>query len=138
DFSQGKMDWAVLTFDKAMTKEQREGLMQILPKLFPVQWNSFKTSEGDIAWQASGNSAHAQLDGGKTAEVVLKGTEATNSPGPATLKNVKYWGAPRNDGFLMMPNQVEAYRVGDKAYEYKGTNGFMLTLDMDSKDFEKK
>ena len=53
---------------------------------------------------------------------------------PAVLKNVPYWGAPRNDGFIMMPNEVEAYRVGPKAYEYKGTNGFMLTLDMTSKD----
>src|SRR5213596_1930487 len=25
DFSKGKMDWAVITFDKAMSKEQREG-----------------------------------------------------------------------------------------------------------------
>jgi hypothetical protein len=30
---------------------------------------------------------------------------------------------------------VEAYRVGPKAFEYKGTNGFMLTLDINSKDF---
>ena len=28
---------------------------------------------------------------------------------------------------------VEAYRLGPKAFEYKGTNGFMLTLDIDSK-----
>ena len=32
----------------------------------------------------------------------------------------------------MMPNEVEAYRKGDKAFEYKGTNGFMITLDIDS------
>jgi hypothetical protein len=37
----------------------------------------------------------------------------------------------------MMPNVVEAYRVGPKAFEYKGTNGFMLTLDISSKDFAK-
>ena len=33
-----------------------------------------------------------------------------------------------------MPNVVEAYRVGPKAFEYKGTNGFMLTFDITSKD----
>jgi len=33
-----------------------------------------------------------------------------------------------------MPNTVEAYRVGPKAFEYKGTNGFMITWDMSSKD----
>ena len=53
---------------------------------------------------------------------------------PVVLKNVKYWGTPRNDGFIMMPNEIEADREGPKAFEYKGTNGFMLTFDMNSKD----
>jgi hypothetical protein len=29
---------------------------------------------------------------------------------------------------------VEAYREGPNAFEFKGTNGFMLTFDMTSKD----
>ncbi len=33
-----------------------------------------------------------------------------------------------------MPNEVQAYRMGDKAFETKGTNGFMITLDITSKD----
>ena len=53
---------------------------------------------------------------------------------PAVLKNVKYWGTPRNDGFVMMPNEIETFREGEKAFEFKGTNGFMLTFDMNSKD----
>ena len=53
---------------------------------------------------------------------------------PAVLKNVRYWGTPRNDGFIMMPNEIETYREGPNAYEFKGTNGFMLTFDMNSKD----
>ncbi len=36
-----------------------------------------------------------------------------------------------------MPNDVEAYRVGGKAFEFKGTNGFMVTIDMTSKDVQK-
>ena len=39
DFSKGQMDWAVLTFDKAVTKEQRDAIAPILGKLFPVKWN---------------------------------------------------------------------------------------------------
>jgi len=50
------------------------------------------------------------------------------------IKNLKYWGAPRNTGFVLMPNTVEAYRLGDKAFEYKGTNGFMITFDIASTD----
>ena len=140
DFSQGQMDWAVLTFDKAMTKAQRDGLMAILPSLFPVKWNSFTTSEGSIdKWQYTNDVAHATLDGGKTAEVKLVRQEGNgNTPTPIVIKNLRYFGAPRNEGFVLMPNEVQAYRVGPKAYESKGTNGFMLTLDISSKDFAKK
>jgi len=42
---------------------------------------------------------------------------------------VKYWGTPRCDGFVMMPNQVEAYREGPKAFEYKGTGAFRMEKD---------
>jgi hypothetical protein len=33
-----------------------------------------------------------------------------------------------------MPNEVEAYRLGPNAFEFKGTNGFMITFDINSKD----
>jgi hypothetical protein len=49
---------------------------------------------------------------------------------PAVLRNVKYWSTPRNGGFVVMPNELETYREGAKAFEFKGTNGFMLTFDM--------
>ena len=48
------------------------------------------------------------------------------------IKNLKYWGVPRNDGFVLMPNEVEAWRDGEKKFEFKNTNGFMLTLDIAS------
>lgn len=135
DFSKGQMDWAVVTFDKATTKEQRDGIAKITSHLFPVKWKSLKTAEGDIAWNYDGKGeAHALLDGGKSGEVHLRATVNANDPHePVVIKNLKYWGAGSNDGFVLMPNVVEAYRVGDKAFEYKGTNGFMLTLDIDSK-----
>jgi hypothetical protein len=41
---------------------------------------------------------------------------------------------PRNDGFVLMQNAVESYQGGDKPFEYKGTNGFMITIDINSKD----
>lgn len=136
DFSKGQMNWAVLTFDKATTKEQREGIGAICGKLFPVTWKSFTTADGDISWTAGNGEAHAMLDGGKTAEVAL--STASLNPNvkgqPIVMKNLKYWGAPRNDGFVMMPNTIEALRTGDQPYEFKGTNGFMITVDLGSKD----
>jgi hypothetical protein len=137
DFSKGQMEWAVLTFDKSLTKEQRDGIGAIAGQLFPVKWNSFQTAEGTIdKWEFTKDEAVALLDGGKTGEVRLKrpaGSAMTAEP--VVVKNLKYWGAPRNDGFVLMPNDVEAYRTGPNAFEYKGTNGFMITIDMTSKDF---
>ncbi len=134
DFSSGKMDWAVVTFDKATTPEQREAIGAILAALYPVEWGSLTTAEGEMTWQASTTSARAALDGGKTAEVVLKHpvAAAADDAQPVVIKNLQYWGATSNDGFVLMPNEVVAYRNGDKAFEYKGTNGFMITFDVDS------
>ena len=134
DFSKGQMDWALVTFDKATTPQQREALGVILGHVFPVKWKSFQTAEGNIdTWTFDKDQAHATLNGGKTAEVKLKRFQGMTDE-PAVLKNVKYWGTPRNDGFVMMPNELETYREGPKAFEFKGTNGFMLTFDMTSKD----
>jgi hypothetical protein len=138
DFTKGEMKWAVLTFDKAMTKEQREAVQTIVPQVYPVKWSSFKTAEGDInVWTSDKNMAHAKLDDGKTAEVKLNRPQGMTDD-PIVIKNLKYWGAPRNNGFILMPNEVEAYRAGPNAFEFKGTNGFMITFDINSKDVAKR
>jgi hypothetical protein len=134
DFSKGQMDWCVATFDTAVTKEQKDGISAILPHLFPVKWNSFTVAkDSPIDWTATRDKAEAKLGGGKVAEVSLKRFQGMSDE-PVVIKNLKYWGAPRNDGFVLMPNEIEAYREGPKAYEYKGTNGFMITIDLSSKD----
>lgn len=132
DFSAGQMDWAVLHFAPEVTKAQRDAIGDILGHMFPVRWNSFEVGkDAPIEWKTSADGAVARLDGGKAAEVVLTRFKGQNGE-PVVIKNLPYWGAPRNDGFIMMPNQVEAYRLGPKAYEFKGTNGFMITIDMDA------
>ena len=108
DFSKGEMDWAVLYFDKSLTPAQREAIGVVAGKLFPVKWRSFKT-----------------------AEVKLHRFKGLTDE-PVVIRNLPYWGAKRNDGFVMMPNDVEAYRTGPNAFEFKGTNGFMITIDIDA------
>ena len=110
DFSQGQMEWVIATFDKKTTAEQRQALGEVLGHVFPVKWKSFETAEGDIdTWTFDKDTAHATLNGGKTAEIKLKRFQGMTDE-PAVLKNVKYW----------------------------GTNGFMLTFDMNSKDVASK
>ncbi|MGZ7041260.1 MAG: DUF1326 domain-containing protein [Thermoanaerobaculia bacterium] len=138
DFSKGKMDYAVLTFDASVTPAQRDGIKVILGKLYPVEWNSFTVAkDAAMDWSATKEMAAARLDGGKTAEVVLSRGPGMNDESPV-IKNLRYWGAPRNEGFVLMPNKVEAYRAGDKPFEFGGTNGFMITFDITSKDFPAK
>lgn len=135
DFSQGKMDWATLIFDPSVSAEQREGIMAVLGKLYPVEWSSFTVADdAAMDWEFTKDRAEARLNDGKTAEVVLR-RQPGMTEGPVVIKNLQYWGAPRNDGFVLMPNEVEAFRVGDKPFEFKGTNGFMITVDMEAKDF---
>ena len=134
DFSDGEFEWAVVHFDPSVTKEQRTAIVEILGKVYPVKWKSFTVgTDHPIEWKATKDRAEARLDGGKGGEVVLNRFQGMTAE-PIVIQNLRYFGVPRNNGFLMMPNEVEAYRLGDKAFEYKGTNGFMITIDMTSKD----
>ncbi|MGH7176929.1 MAG: DUF1326 domain-containing protein [Tepidisphaeraceae bacterium] len=137
DFSKGQMDWAVLTFDPSVAKPQREAIQKIVAHIYPVKWNSFSVADdASIDWKYDNDRAEARMDGGKRAEVVLKRFPGNTSE-PIVIKNLKYWGTPRNDGFVLMPNEVQAFRVvpqGQKPFEFKGTNGFMITFDINSND----
>ncbi len=138
DFSKGEMDWATLIFDPSVTPDQREGIKSILGHVYPVKWNSFTIAkDATMTWAATRDHAEAKLDDGKIGEVVLTKFKGMTDE-PIVMKNLKYWGIPRNDGFRMMPNEVEAYRGGDKPFEFKGTNGFMITIDINSKDAKEK
>ena len=134
-YGDGETDWAVLTFDPAVSEGQRAGIVAALGQLFPVKWKSFSIAEdAPIEWEATTERAVGRLDGGKAAEVVLTTPAGRNTDEPVVINNLKYWAAPRNDGFVLMPNEVNAYRLGDKAFETRGTNGFMITVDIGSAD----
>jgi len=135
DFSEGQTDWAEMTFEPSTTKEQRGALAVIMSYVYPFKWKSFSVSPADakVDWQATKDRAEARLNGGKNGEVVLRRYQGMTDD-PIVIKNIKYFGAPRNEGLLMMPNEIEAYRVGDKPFEFKGTNGLMVTIDISSKD----
>src|SRR4030095_3723751 len=102
DFSKGEMQWAVLTFDPSVTKEQREGIQAILGHVYPVKWGSFTVAkDAAVEWTATRDRAEAKLNAGKSAQVLLKRNQGMTDE-PIVIKNLKYWGAPRNDGFVLM------------------------------------
>ena len=134
EFADGEMDWAVLTFDPSVTQPQRDAITKILGSVYPVRWKSFTTAkDATMEWTGGKDRSVAKLDGGKTGEVVLNRNQGMTND-PIVIKNLKYWGVPRNDGFVLMQNDVDAYRIGDKPFEFKGTNGFMITVDINSDD----
>lgn len=137
DFSDGTMKWLVVHFDPAVTKAQRDGIMAVLGHVYPVKWEQAPVMGADlpIEWTHTGDKAVARLDGGKAGEVILNGGVVNrDKQAPTVITNLHYWGAPRNDGFVLMPNEIETYRLTDKAFEFKGTNGFMITLDINAND----
>lgn len=137
DFAKGA-NWAEITFEPSVTKEQREAITTIIPNVYPVTWQSFTVgADAPIDWTATNDRAEARLNAGKAAVVVLRRNPGMTNE-PVVIRNLRYFGAPRNTGFVLMPNEVEAYRVGKNAFEYKGTNGFMITYDITSKDVVKK
>jgi uncharacterized protein DUF1326 len=137
DFSHDQVDWGVLIFEPSATKDQRDAIRAILGYVYPVKWNSLAVGrDGTIEWKGGHDRAEARVDSGRTAELVLKRAEGMTAD-PIIIKNLKYGGAPRNDGFILMPDEVEAYRVGENAFEFKGTSGFMITIDMTSKDIKR-
>lgn len=134
-FGDASGDWAILHFDPSVSESQREGLSVILAGLFPANYEYFGVHEDlDISWSASTTEAVALLDNGNAAEMRLIHPPTAMSEEPAVLTNVIYWGAPRHDGFIMMPNEVQAYRLSDNAFESSGSNGFMITVDINSND----
>jgi hypothetical protein len=134
DFGDGETEWASVHFDPKVTPEQRQAIATVLGHVYPVKWKSFGIGEdAKIEWTATRDRAEARLGGGKLAEVVLNRNPGMTAD-PVVIENLRYFGAPRNDGFVLMPNEVEAYRVGPNAFEFKGSNGFMITYDIKSSD----
>jgi hypothetical protein len=136
DFSKG-FDWAVITFEPSATPKQREGVKAIVQSIFPGTWKSFtEGKDATIDWSVEKDRAVARLDDGKAAEILLKRNQGMTDD-PIVIHNLKFWAAPRNDGFKLMQNEMQAYKVGDKAFETKGTNGFVVTIEMSSDDVKK-
>jgi hypothetical protein len=127
-----------ITFEPSATPEQREGVRVFLSHFLPQKWTSLTEGpDAKIDWMANATHAEAKLDDGKAAVVVMSRFSSSIGKGTSTIKNMKYFAAPRNDGFNIMPVDTLVYkRAGSKPapFEFKGTSGWTITVDMNSKD----
>ena len=54
---------------------------------------------------------------------------------PIVIKNLRYWGAPRQRRVRADAERGRGLRAwASNAFEFKGTNGFMITFDITSSD----
>ena len=126
-----------LTFEPSATTEQRAAIRVFMSHFLPLKWTSLTEGrDATIDWKAEAVRAEARLDGGKAAEVVLTRYSGATGEGTTVIRNMRYFAASRNDGFNILPVEHLAYRRGPKPapFEFKGTSGWTLTIDMNSKD----
>ena len=126
-----------LTFEPSATQEQRAAVRVFMSHFLPLKWSSLTEGpDAKIDWKAEAVRAEAKLDGGKAAEVVLTRYPGATGEGTTVIKNMSYFAATRNDGFNILPVGFLAYRRGPKPapFEFRGTSGWTITIDMNSAD----
>jgi len=130
--TKGQADWLVVTFEPKATKEQKDALMPILTKIYPVKWNSVQMDTSDITWRTSpdGKTAYAKLANGK-GEVKLTRFAGSNADKPTELNNVRYFAATWNSPFALYHSD-HYYKGFGKSYELHHANGFTITVEASS------
>jgi hypothetical protein len=126
-----------LTFEPSATTEQRAAIRVFLSHFLPLKWTSFTEGpDAKIDLRVEAVHAEARLDGGRAAEVVLTRNPGATGEGTTVIKNMGYFGSSRNDGFNILPVETIAYRRGPKPapFEFRGTSGWTITVDMNSND----
>ena len=129
DWSTGKDSWVVMTFDPKDTPEQKAALGDILGQLYPIKWEKAGTDTAAFSWNvdAAKGVAEAKMSNGK-GEVVLERVGGMNPKQEIVIRNLKYWGAQSNTGFRMWKSKQEAYSGEGHSFDYRGTNGFLITI----------
>jgi hypothetical protein len=94
------LDWAVVTYDKKTSKEQRDAIAVVLKVAWDVKWNKFSTREDSIEWHDDAKMAHAKMASGM-GEITLDKAIGPDTKTPTVVKNLQYWFTQSNDGFVL-------------------------------------
>ncbi len=124
------MKWAVVTFDKASSPEQRKAITSIVSSVFNVKWEKLSTREDSISWHEDAKTAHAKMASGM-AEIKLDKALGPDQKTPTVVKNLQYWFSNSNDGFAL------AYSThhfdGDPKFSEEHKNGFTIAWKANGK-----
>lgn len=126
--TKGQAGWLVATFEPEATQAQKDAMMAVLGKIYPVKWQSVQFDTSAITWTLAPDSktAHAKLANGK-GEVTLTraGTGASEAP---QVANTRYFGATWNGPFNLYYSD-HRYNGFGKSYELHHANGFVVTVE---------
>jgi hypothetical protein len=115
--------WAVVTFDKNSSPEQKKAIEKIVNTVFNVKWEKVSSREDSIEWHDDAKMSHAKLSSGM-AEITLDKTTGPNKTSPTVVKNLQYWFADSNEGFVL------AYSThhfdGENKFSEQKKNGFTI------------
>jgi hypothetical protein len=127
--SKGQADWLVATFEPKATKEQKDALMAVLGKIYPVKWNSVQFDTSEINWTLSpdGKTAHAKMSSGK-GEVTLSRAAGADPNKAPQVANTRYFASTWNGPFNLYYSDHK-YNGFGKAYELHHANGFVITIE---------
>jgi hypothetical protein len=128
DFTKGFRE-VIVTFEPSATKEQVDGTMAIIAKLYPGEWGSVKVAEErmPIMWEVNGHNGHAKLGDGK-AEVKLAGFVGNDGKTLVKINNLTYWGAQKNNGFVLAKG-THHYKGEGLDYSFEDSNGFFIDIE---------
>ncbi len=118
------LEWAVVTFDKNSTKEQKDAIGNVLGIVFPVKWGKFSTREDSIEWHDDAKTSHAKMASGM-GEIQLDKTTGPNKTSPTVVKNLQYWFSTSNDGFVLAYSKH--HFDGENKFSQDHKNGFNIT-----------
>lgn len=101
----------------------------IIAQPYPFKWTWLKTDAAPFSWNINANTsvATAKREDGK-AEVVLERVQGDKAGEEIVMKNLRYWNAQSNEGFRMWKSKTERYEGYDQKFDYRGTNGFLITI----------
>ena len=127
--TKGQAGWLVATFEPKATKEQKDAMMAVLSKIYPVKWESVEFDTSAITWTLApdGKTAHAKLGNGKGEVTLSRATGADPNKAPQ-IANTRYFAATWNSPFSLYYSDHK-YNGFGKSYELHHANGFVITLE---------
>ncbi len=123
--------WAFVTFDPEVSREQRDALAPMILKTYGLEWGELKIQEAPIDVKHTGDIVEAKLSGGKLAYMKLKREPGADGKG-VVLKNVKYFDAPSNDGFVMYKSIEHSANLPGHTFKYSDRNAFLISLNAEA------